>query len=150
MLPIVSAIVAIAWAALPASAVAKPSPARKVDSDGDGLSNWTEVHRTRTNPRKADTDGEGLTDWTEVRRTKTDPGKADTDGDGLTDWTEVRRTKTNPRRADSDGDGYRDGDEVLAGTGPWNPASFPGLQQTIPPLAPSSTSAPPGPARHGG
>src|SRR5215813_11833112 len=40
--------------------------ANLIDSDGDGLSNWTEVHRTRTNPHKFDTDGDGFGDGAEV------------------------------------------------------------------------------------
>jgi hypothetical protein len=140
------ALIALALAPALQSAAAKPSHAgkQKLDSDGDGLSNWTERRRTHTNPHRADTDGEGLRDRTEVRRTKTSPRRADTDSDGLTDWTEVRITKTNPRRADSDGDGYTDLEELLAGTDPWNPASFPvshrALTATIPPPAPSPRS----------
>ncbi len=36
------------------------------DRDRDGLSNWTEVHRTKTNPYKFDTDGDGFGDGAEV------------------------------------------------------------------------------------
>ncbi len=84
-----------------------------------------------------DSDGDGLTDWTEVRRTRTNPRKADTDGDGLSDGVEVRRTRTNPRKTDSDGDGASDGEEILAETDPWNPASVPN-----PPPPPPDTTAP--------
>jgi hypothetical protein len=91
------------------------------DTDRDGLSNWAEVHRYRTNPRLADTDG-----------------------DGLSDGVEVKVTRTNPRRADSDGDGFSDGQEILLGSNPWDPASVPSLPlTTIHPLArPPDTSSP--------
>jgi hypothetical protein len=85
-----------------------------------------------------DTDRDGLTDWTELRRTRTNPRKADTDGDGLSDGTEVKRTRTNPRKADSDGDGASDGEEILGGTDPWDPASVP--SPNPPPPAPDTTA----------
>jgi flagellar hook assembly protein FlgD len=40
--------------------------ARQADTDRDGLSNWIEEHRTKTNPRKFDTDGDGFSDGAEV------------------------------------------------------------------------------------
>jgi hypothetical protein len=88
-----------------------------------------------------DSDHDGLTNWTEVKRTRTNPRNADTDGDGLSDWTEVKRTRTNPRNADSDGDGVNDGNEISAGTDPWNPASFPAPGQ--PPGNPPPDTTPP-------
>ena len=36
------------------------------DPDRDGLRNWTELHRTKTDPRKYDTDGDGVGDGSEV------------------------------------------------------------------------------------
>jgi hypothetical protein len=38
----------------------------RADRDRDGLSNWTEIARTRTNPYKFDTDGDKFGDGTEV------------------------------------------------------------------------------------
>jgi hypothetical protein len=35
------------------------------DSDSDGLSDWTELYRTYTNPFLSDTDGDGVSDFTE-------------------------------------------------------------------------------------
>ena len=45
---------------------------RQADPDRDGLSTWTEVHRTKTNPHKFDTDGDGIGDGAEVEA-GTDP-----------------------------------------------------------------------------
>jgi hypothetical protein len=50
----------------------------------------------------------------------------DTDLDGLTDQGEIQIYKTDPNKADTDNDGYDDGVEVLAGTDPLDPKSFPG------------------------
>ncbi len=114
-------VITIAVCALPPSAQA----AAPRDSDRDGLSDWTETKRTRTNPNRRDTDRDRLSDWTEVRRTRTNPRRRDTDGDGLSDWTEVRRTNTDPR----------------------NPGGVLGLQLQPPPLVPDPepAPAPPGP-----
>jgi hypothetical protein len=94
----------------------------KADRDNDGLSNWVEVNRTKTNPRKADTDGDGLRDSREVRRTRTSPTMFDTDRDRLSDRVEVVVTKTNPRRADTDGDGVGDAEEVASAALVWTPS----------------------------
>jgi hypothetical protein len=98
------------------------------------------VH-TKASLSTTDSDRDGLTNFVEVRRTRTNPHKADTDGDGLSDGTEVQRTKTNPRKADSDGDGASDGAEIAAGTDPWNPASYPGSGR--PPENPNPPPPPP-------
>jgi hypothetical protein len=96
--------------------------------------------------RKRDRDHDGLSDWTELKRTRTNPRRADTDGEGLSDGTEVRRTKTNPRRADSDGDGASDSAEIRAGTNPWDPSSFPASPSAAQPQssAPSGEKPAPG------
>ncbi len=65
-------------------------PNSTVDSDGDGLTDYQEVHDYHTDPHKADTDGDGLTDGEEVKVWRTDPLKADTDGDGFSDGQEVK------------------------------------------------------------
>ncbi len=83
------------------------------DSDGDGLSDFEEVTKTKTDPKKADTDGDGLSDGDEVIKYHTDPLKADTDGDGLSDGDEVMKYHTDPLKADTDGDGLKDGEEVM-------------------------------------
>ncbi len=86
---------------------------KKVDSDGDGISDYDEINIYKTDPLKADTDGDGLSDGDEILKYKTDPLKADTDGDGLKDGEEALTYKTDPLKADTDGDGISDGDEVL-------------------------------------
>ncbi len=83
-----------------------------MDSDGDGLSDWDEVHIYHTDPHNPDTDGDGLSDGDEVNKYHTDPLKADTDGDGLSDGDEVKKYHTDPLKKDTDGDGLTDGDEV--------------------------------------
>ncbi len=49
-----------------ASHVHRQPTSEQVDLDHDGLSTWTERHRTGTNPRKFDTDRDGYGDGTEV------------------------------------------------------------------------------------
>jgi Bacterial TSP3 repeat len=49
-----------------ARVVARPTLLPGADSDKDGLTNWTELHRTKTNPRKFDSDGDGFGDGAEV------------------------------------------------------------------------------------
>jgi hypothetical protein len=69
------------------------------DPDHDGLNNWFELYRSRTDPRKEDTDKDGLHDGIEdpdddllsnrgEQRFKTRPHRKDTDGDGRSDWRE--------------------------------------------------------------
>jgi transglutaminase-like putative cysteine protease len=84
-----------------------------VDTDADGLSDYSELKVYHTNPLKADTDGDGLMDSEEIFTFKTDPLLADSDGDGLSDGFEVKISKTNPLNPDSDGDGLDDYLEVM-------------------------------------
>lgn len=95
---------------------------RTLDSDGDGLTDWEEIHVYGTDPFNPDTDGDGLTDYEEVRIYGTDPLNPDTDGDGLTDWEEIFVYGTDPLNPDTDGDGLTDGEEVNRyGSDPLNP-----------------------------
>ena len=127
-----------------------------LDPDSDGLTNLQEFFNG-TDPTKADTDGDGLTDSQEVNRmvngqpAPTDPLKADTDGDGLSDKVETgtgvfvsaNDTGSDPLKADTDGDGFSDSREVLDGTNPNDPLSFPGPNS--PPLVSlDATSLAPG------
>lgn len=45
----------------------------KIDTDGDGLSDYDEIFVYHTNPLKVDSDGDGLTDYQEVMIYHTDP-----------------------------------------------------------------------------
>jgi outer membrane protein OmpA-like peptidoglycan-associated protein len=83
------------------------------DSDGDGLTDGSEVRQHTTNPLREDSDGDGLKDGEEITRHGTDPMKADSDGDGLKDGDEVLQHRTDPLKADTDADGLNDGDEVV-------------------------------------
>ncbi|MFH1037935.1 MAG: S8 family serine peptidase [PVC group bacterium] len=115
------------------------------DSDGDGITDYDEVHNTLTNPLNADTEGDGLNDGVELQL-NTDPLKPDTDSDGLNDYQECQggtdplnpdtdgdglndgdemATRTDPNDADSDNDGYTDGVEVAAGSNPNSAGSVP-------------------------
>ncbi len=85
----------------------------EIDSDGDGLTDYEEIHIYGTDPNNPDTDGDGLTDYEEVRIYKTDPLNPDTDGDLLSDGAEVLIYGTDPLNPDTDGGGVRDGHEVL-------------------------------------
>jgi outer membrane protein OmpA-like peptidoglycan-associated protein/outer membrane protein W len=82
------------------------------DTDGDGLKDGNEVVTYHTSPMEKDTDHDGLTDGEEVTQLRTDPLKTDTDGDGLSDAEEVRTTKTDPLKTDTDADGLNDAAEV--------------------------------------
>ena len=103
------------------------------DTDGDGLSDSSEVYTHFTDPTNPDTDGDSpddiqLTDGDEVAK-GTDPLNAssplftDGDGDGLTDYEELYGSYgTSWTNADSDGDGLTDGEEVNDyGTNPTHP-----------------------------
>jgi hypothetical protein len=80
-----------------------PTSPRSSDTDHDGLSDRTE-RRLRTNATLSDTDGDKLSDGSEVRRFGTNPLSTDTDGDGYTDGVEVYRG-WNPRDGNSPGGG---------------------------------------------
>jgi hypothetical protein len=80
---------------------------------------------------KIDTDGDGLSDWDEISVYKTDPNRADTDGDGLTDGQEVMTYKTDPTRADTDGDGVIDGGGTKPVIDPKNLPEVPSWQMKV-------------------
>ncbi|MFZ5477806.1 MAG: MopE-related protein [Myxococcota bacterium] len=93
-----------------------------VDTDGDGLEDYTEVTETLTDPNDDDSDDDGLSDGDEVTLHGTDPNDADTDGGGASDGAEVLVDFTDPTdstddvQTDTDGDGLTDTDEGLRGT----------------------------------
>jgi hypothetical protein len=80
------------------------------DSDGDGLSDGTEIYVNRTSPFDLDTDRDGLGDG-EEGRIGSSPVMKDTDGDGLLDPEEVN---TDPTIPDTDRDLIPDRGEVGA------------------------------------
>jgi len=86
---------------------------KNYDTDGDGLSDGSEVNIYKTNPLKADSDGEGLNDKAEIQVHGTNPNMADSDGDGLDDAAEIVDYKTNPLEVDTDEDNLSDYDEVM-------------------------------------
>jgi hypothetical protein len=62
-----------------------------LDSDKDVLENSLETE-LKTSPKLVDRDGDGLSDFQEIHKYLTDPAKKDTDGDGVPDgdWNERR------------------------------------------------------------
>ena len=78
-----------------------------VDSDGDGLSNDTEIAGWYAYWY----DASGNYHWKHVT---SDPTKKDTDGDGANDKEEYQQ-QTDPRNWDTDGDGMSDGYEIHYG-----------------------------------
>ena len=101
----------------------------KNDTDGDGVSDFDELFRIRTEPLEQDSDGNGVSDGDEdadgdgianknEAKQGTNIAKADTDSDGLKDGDELKTYGTDPLNYDSDGDGMYDGDEVAQGTDP--------------------------------
>ena len=68
--------------------------AKRVDSDGDGLTDGAETFLHRTDPGVADTDGDGMPDGWEVAyglNPTSGTASTDTDGDGVTDLDEYRQ-----------------------------------------------------------
>jgi len=99
------------------------------DTDGDGLTDRTEIVLTQTSPLTADSDGDGTTDPREDPdgdgldnaaeiAAGTDPQIPDTDRDGLTDREETETYETNATAPDTDQDGLLDGEEIELGTDP--------------------------------
>jgi len=136
------------------------------DADGDGLINIEEILMYQTNPLKADTDGDGVSDFSDnalTNKKTNEPQKTseestddtiyikalndakskgvnldfdglglvsnkeidvwlhpdrDDDGDGLKNIDEIMTYKTNPLKADTDGDGYADKEEIDSGHDP--------------------------------
>ncbi len=97
-----------------------------IDTDEDGLDDYSERTEWGTDPLNPDTDGDGLNDGDEASR-GTSPVLADTDGGGVSDGAEVIEDNTNPLdpaddvQTDSDGDGLTDSEESVLGTDPLNP-----------------------------
>jgi len=71
------------------------------DADGDKLTNAEEI-TLGTSPALVDTDEDGLSDYDEVKKYKTNPLKEDTDGDGISDNGEIK-LGLDPLKVKSDG-----------------------------------------------
>ncbi|WP_291652063.1 VWA domain-containing protein [Clostridium sp.] len=79
------------------------------DTDGDGLTDFLEINKYKTDINNPDTDGDGISDGNEVFKLFTDPAEKDTDKNGITDDKE-----------DFDIDGINNIDEVTKNTDPWS------------------------------
>lgn len=84
---------------------------KTADNDKDGIPNAQEK-KLGTDPNLSDTDQDGLSDYYEIHVSKTDPLKKDTDQDGLNDGDELD-LKLDPLKADSKGDGIKDSERIL-------------------------------------
>lgn len=98
----------------------------KIDTDGDGLSDYDEATLMDTEPTEYDTDGNGVcdadedTDGDKITNIKeielgTSPLEADSDGDGLNDYDELYVYFSDTLKADTDYDGVLDKDEIVLG-----------------------------------
>jgi hypothetical protein len=94
-----------------------------IDKDRDGLDADQEA-QLGTSDGAADSDGDGLSDFSEVFTHHTDPAKADTDNDGMPDGWETQHGLNplmNDGASDTDGDGvsnfveYQQGRDPAAG-----------------------------------
>jgi hypothetical protein len=84
----------------------------------------SEWHHTIV-PPDGDTDGDGLSNATEVSDQLTNPFRADTDGDAVADGAEVNTHHTDPRWPDTDNDRADDGCELQHGSNPLDPSDYP-------------------------
>lgn len=87
------------------------------DFEKDGLDDEAE-NEFGSDPNRPDTDNDGLSDFDEVVRHKTNPAAADTDGDGISDSEELRvgmDPLRDDRSEDLDGDGVSNITEYLMG-----------------------------------
>ena len=97
------------------------------DNDNDGLTNLEEF-QNNTNPNLADSDGDGLTDESEVNQYNTNPNNTDSDGDKLNDNCEVIYgfdPLIFDEQQDSDGDYFADFQECDNNTNPLDANSTP-------------------------
>lgn len=73
----------------------------------------TETFEVGGTPLELDTDGDGLSDWSEENLHGTDPNNPDSDGDMIPDGEEVNVYGTDPINNNTDGDLHGDGSEIL-------------------------------------
>lgn len=102
------------------------------DDDNDGMPDaWEIAHGLNpkdASDKKLDSDGDGLSNFTEYL-IGTRPNSIDSDGDGIADGDEIHYA-TNPGNLDSDGDGFLDGTEIAEGFSPTEAGNRPPLQAT--------------------
>jgi Protein of unknown function (DUF1566)/Bacterial TSP3 repeat len=92
--------------------------APELDSDGDGLSDYDEIHLYGTDPTNPDSDGDGLDDFIEIKILKSDPLAGDEDGDGLLDGSEISTPEQQSSGCvDEDADSYLAYDSDTCPTG---------------------------------
>lgn len=96
-----------------------------MDTDGDSISDASEINTYGSDPQRADSDEDGLSDSEEILGNISDPTLADSDGDGLTDGDEVLVRGTDPLNSDTDGDLVDDYHELLLGSDPLDFDSLP-------------------------
>lgn len=115
-----------------------------IDTDSDGISDWTEIFIYNSNPSNNDTDHDNMGDGWEIFyglnildsadnetdndlddlinalefKYTTNPNNSDTDSDDLLDGFEVHSTHTNPLAPDTDMDIMTDGWEYFNGLDP--------------------------------
>jgi tetratricopeptide (TPR) repeat protein len=95
------------------------------DSDGDNLTDATEIYSTITDPNDPDSDDDGMPDGWEVSNSLNpllDDSISDPDSDNLINLDEFTHN-TDPNDSDTDGDGMNDGEEIAFGYDPNNSSS---------------------------
>ena len=98
-----------------------------LDTDGDGLGDWSEQNTFGTDPEDPDCDDDDLNDCQEVITCGTDPLDPDTDNDGMWDGWEVfygLDPLNDDAGEDIDEDNYTNYHECVAGTNPLDDSSF--------------------------
>lgn len=113
------------------------------DTDGDGLSDYDEVHTYGTDPLEWDTDGDGLPDKWEIDHSLNplvaDNPSSDSDNDGLTLEQEFQYD-TNPNNPDTDNDGFTDGSEAQQGSDPNDASCTPSSSSGMSSMAAAQTA----------
>ncbi len=96
------------------------------DTDLDGIDDYDEIMKYKTNPVSVDSDNDKLTDGDEINNYYTNPVLADSDNDNINDYDEINIHQTDPNNADTDGDGIVDGKDMC----PTEAETFNGFNDT--------------------